>query len=110
MKGQSEVPASAAGKSNDVWHVSKLNREKGKNKVIINKKKRSESGEAFALKTSNRFDVLFSDDNEQYIKNCSDEMLCSDITTSTNQIMEIGDPLTKNKVIRIYHIIIIDYN
>ena len=104
------MPASRVRKNNDVWHVSKLNREKGKHKVIINRKKRSESGEAFALKTSNRFDVLFNDDNEKYLKNCSDEFLCGDIKTLTRQIMEIGDPLTKKKVISIYQIINIDYN
>ena len=94
-----EVPSSAVCKNKNDWCVSELNKRKGRSKVMINRKKRKDSGPIFTLKTYNRFNVLKSDDDEHDIKNSSDGLLCGELTTSTRKIVEVGDPLTKNKVI-----------
>ena len=110
MKLDKEVPSSTVGKNKTDWCMSELNRSKGRSKVMINSKKRKDSGPTFTLKTYNRFNVLKSDDDEHDIKNSSDGFLSGELTTPTREIVEVGDPLTKNKVIRIYHIIIFYYN
>ena len=92
-----KVPSSTVDKKKS--DMSELLRRKDRSKVIINVNKRKDSGTTFSLKTSNRFNVLKSDDDELDIKNSSDGLLCGELTTSTRKIVEVGDPLTKNKVI-----------
>ena len=94
-----EVPSSTVGKNKNEWCMSKVNRRKGRCKVMINIKKRKDSDPTVTLKTYNRFNVLKSDDDEHEIKNSSDGFLSGELTTSTREIVEVGDPLTKNKVI-----------
>ena len=94
-----EVPSSTVGRTKNDWCMSEFNRRKWRSKVMINRKKRKDSGPIFTLKTYNRFNVLKSDDDEHDIKNSSDGLLCGELTTSTRKIVEVGDPLTKNKVI-----------
>ena len=67
--------------------------------MIINRRKRKDSGPRFTLKTYNRFNILKSDDDEHEIKNSSDKLLCGELEkTTTTEVVETGDPRTKNKV------------
>ena len=93
-----KVPSSTVGKNKNEWCMSKVNTRKGRCKVMINIKKRKDSDPAVTLETYNRFNVLKSDDDEHEIKNSSDGFLSGKLT-STREIVEVGDPLTKNKVI-----------
>ena len=79
--------------------MSKVNRRKGRCKVMINIKKRKDSDPTVTLETYNRFNVLKSDGDEHGIKNSCDGFLSGELTTSTREIVKVGDPLTKNKVI-----------
>ena len=99
MKLDIEVPSLTIGNNKTDWCMSELHRSKGRSKVMINSKKRKDSGPTFTLKTYNRFNVLKSDDDEHDIKNSSDGLLSGESTKSAREIVEVGDPLTKNKVI-----------
>ena len=98
MKIDIEVPSLTVGKNKTDWCMSELNRSKGRSKVMINSKKRKDSGPTFTLKTYNRFNVLKSDDGEHDIQNSGDGLLSGELSTITGDIVEVGDPLTKNKV------------
>ena len=89
------MPSSTVGKNKKDWHT----RRKDKSEVMINRKKSKDPGPTFTLKTYNRFNVLKSDGDEHVIKNSSDELLCGELKTTTREILEVGDPLDKNKVI-----------
>ena len=94
MKHDIEEPSSTVGKNKKDW----LNRGKDKSEVI-NRKKSKDPGPTFTLETYNRFNVLKSDDDEHEIKISSEELLCGELKTTTREILEVGDPLAKNKVI-----------
>ena len=96
MKVDSKVPSSTAGKNKNDWCMSE---RKGRSKVMINREKRKDSDPTVTLKTYNRFNVLKSEDDELANKNCSDGLLSSELTISTKESVDVGDPLTKNKVI-----------
>ena len=75
MKLDIEVPPSTVGKNKNEWCMSKVNRRKGRCKVMTNIKKRKDSDPTVTLKTYNRFNVLKSDDGEYDIQNSGDGLL-----------------------------------